>query len=435
MSDTATADKGEAAPKNSFVKAALGTIAGLMSGAFMMYLSPLLDKVVKPAKPVANFAVDMQGLTVAFHNRSSAKGSGWWDFGDGSPLEPLTADRDTVTHTYAKPGTYTVKLSLRNILNEESERSVTVNLDATNTDPPAIVNFDAVPVSSGSFAPATFRLVSRTKNANLAIWVLDEERPLEIVRKPGDDQDRLVTFEKPGGYVIKMVAVNGEQTAEKDVIVQVQEPPAGALTALLQITEQMTHVEKSERTVTLSEAFTTQEGTTQPINRQIPAQQGYQITAAKLPPISDSGAHNLQIKIASDRHSALLTGELVKESNFLKKNGPLPQLTLRAQLTEERRTLHRCPAVMVTATLGATGSTVLTLPRTPCDCCDHQRQYQLELRDGERVIWRDSRLPNNTPVTIHNRPCTLTATPVGDQVRIDLIEARLTPISHRIEDR
>lgn len=78
----------------------------------------------------------------------------------------------------------------------------------------------------------------------------------------------------------------------------------------------------------------------------------------------------------------------------------------------------------VTATMAVAGSTVLTLPRTPCDCCEVQRQYRLELRDGARVIWRDSRLPNNTPVIIQNRPCTLTATPVGDQVRIDLIEAR-----------
>jgi len=94
-------EKKEEAPKKlgGMFKAMLGTIAGLMSGAFMMYLSPLLDKVVKPSKPVANFAVDLKGLTVMFHNRSSTRSDGWWDFGDGAPLEPVTAEHDSVTHT------------------------------------------------------------------------------------------------------------------------------------------------------------------------------------------------------------------------------------------------------------------------------------------------------------------------------------------------
>src|SRR5438128_1815112 len=84
-------------------------LAGPMSGAFMMYLSPLLDKVVKPAKPVANFAVDHQGTTVMFHNRSAGGSEGWWDFGDGSPLEPVLAGQEAVSHTYANPGAYIAK--------------------------------------------------------------------------------------------------------------------------------------------------------------------------------------------------------------------------------------------------------------------------------------------------------------------------------------
>src|SRR5262245_35844903 len=102
----------EPVKKAGRVKTILGTTAGLLSGAFMMYLSPLLDKVVKPAKPVANFAVEHEGLTVTFHNRSAGNGDGWWDFGDGSPLEPVSSKQDVITHTYRAPGAYTAKLTL-----------------------------------------------------------------------------------------------------------------------------------------------------------------------------------------------------------------------------------------------------------------------------------------------------------------------------------
>src|SRR5438552_2023715 len=85
VSETETVVKIEAAARPGWLKAFYGTLAGVLSGACMMYLSPLLDKVIKPAKPVANFAVDVQGLSVQLHNRSSSKADGWWDFGDGAP--------------------------------------------------------------------------------------------------------------------------------------------------------------------------------------------------------------------------------------------------------------------------------------------------------------------------------------------------------------
>src|SRR5579871_2432740 len=116
----------EPAPKRGWLKTIAGTVGGLLSGAAVMYLTAAFNQVVKPAKPVANFKYEFTGVTVRFQNLSGS-GQGWWDFGDGSALEPV-ANRDAVTHTYARPGDYTVKLSLQNILGEESERSVTVHL-------------------------------------------------------------------------------------------------------------------------------------------------------------------------------------------------------------------------------------------------------------------------------------------------------------------
>jgi PKD repeat protein len=70
---------------------------------------------------VANFAVTADGLTVTCESRATGE-SGWWDFGDGTPLEPFDPGQPTQTHTYAKPGCYAVKLTVRNFLAEVNER-------------------------------------------------------------------------------------------------------------------------------------------------------------------------------------------------------------------------------------------------------------------------------------------------------------------------
>src|SRR4051812_5850397 len=131
MSDKPVASAGgtERAGWIAWLKPVIGALAGLLSGAVMMYLSPLLDKVFKRAKPVANFAADADGLSVTFHNLSQGFHNGWWDFGDGSPLELVQPDQDLVTHAYEEAGSYTAKLVVRNLLGEPDERSFSLKLD------------------------------------------------------------------------------------------------------------------------------------------------------------------------------------------------------------------------------------------------------------------------------------------------------------------
>src|SRR5260370_720331 len=82
------AEKEEASGKKSWWKGILGAIGGMISGVVVMYLTPWVDKVAKPPKPVANFSVDYDGATVRFHNLSLTRADGWWDFRDGSPPVP-----------------------------------------------------------------------------------------------------------------------------------------------------------------------------------------------------------------------------------------------------------------------------------------------------------------------------------------------------------
>jgi PKD repeat protein len=414
------------AKKASWLKTLVSGAAGLLSGAFMMYASPLLDRVIKPAKPVANFAVEQEGMTVAFYNRSAGGGEGWWDFGDGSPLEPVASKQETVTHTYGNLGTYIAKLNIRNLIGEESERTFSLQLAGAQADPPSISYLEANPISPGAFAPATFRIVSKSKNARLCIWEFGEDRPLEISNDTPNSQDRLVSFTKPGGYTVKLAAVNGEQAVEKSTIVYVDEPSPGMVTAILYVSDQATRLDKVETpipvTATLPPEF---KGPVYRFDRQIPAKAGYEITAARWEPLSQQGANGVNLQIAPDRRSAHLTGELINESSGLFKRAPTPpSLLVRAFLAQERRVPDQRAAIPVTTALAVPGSVLLPLPSLPECWIDPQRQLRLEMRDGDRLVWQESQLPRATPVTIQNRRCLLSATRLGDQVRIELSEVK-----------
>ena len=176
-----------------WIKMAIGTAGGLLSGAVVMYVTPLVDKVVRPSKPLANFSHEKDGLKIRFQNLSSG-GQGWWEFGDGTPLEPVSPEREFVNHVYTRPGEYTVKMTLRNVLGEENERQVVVRLDPPTTlEPTKVLNLEAVPVSAGSYAPATFKIMSKVKNAQLCVWDLGDDRPLEVTNAQGNE--KMVTGE------------------------------------------------------------------------------------------------------------------------------------------------------------------------------------------------------------------------------------------------
>src|SRR5262245_12629836 len=166
MADEANAaNEGKGGKRGGLFKWLFGSLAGLISGAAAMYATALFNEVVKPARPLANFAVETDGLTATFHNRFA--GEGWWDFGDGSELEPAQHDQASISHTYAKPGTYAVKLTVRNIIGDEHDRTVSLGVTVSqNAAPqPVIGKLDVQPVGASRTAPATFRLAAQTTNA------------------------------------------------------------------------------------------------------------------------------------------------------------------------------------------------------------------------------------------------------------------------------
>ena len=89
----------------------------------------------KPVTPVADFSADTKSgnapLTVKFTDTSSNYPTSWlWDFGDG-----VTSTEQNPTHTYTKPGNYTVTLTASNLAGSSTQ---TLNITALDVIPPTV---------------------------------------------------------------------------------------------------------------------------------------------------------------------------------------------------------------------------------------------------------------------------------------------------------
>src|SRR5262249_28861200 len=162
------------------------------------------------------------------------------------------------------------------LIGEEHERSVVLHLETSTGDAPLISSLEAVPLSPGSYAPATFRVVSKVKNAAVCVWDLDEaEKPLEVVTDPSNNLDHLVTFKQAGGYVIKLVAVNGTKSTQRSEIVNVLEPPGGTITATVSVTDDATRVKTEMSSYIFTQNFPADcKDNVARIDRQVPARHG-----------------------------------------------------------------------------------------------------------------------------------------------------------------
>jgi hypothetical protein len=398
-----------------WLKTIFGATAGLLSGGVMMYLSPLVDRVVKPQKPMANFAVEANGLQVTLHNRSTG-GDGWWDFGDGSALEPAPAAADNITHTYAKPGAYAVKLTLRSFFGDENERSVQVEVSGgSGAAPPAILDLQAIPVSPLAVAPATFRLVGHAKNAEVAVWDTGEQ--MEIDKDSPNAQEKLVTFATPGRHVVRFAVLNGSASEKREVPVDVRPAPANALMAVLHVADQGTKVEQKTYTDNIP---LTPEGKAKPFERTLtPMIRGYKFVEAKVAAAAPAGVRNVAVQISPDHSTVKVSGELPAATAKPGQSGPA-MVVLPLALRIERRSADSRKPVDSVVPLSVPGSTTLPLVALPSGWVGPRRQLTLELRYGSQRILPPVALPYSAPLPYGKQTYTLKAVQVGDQVRIDV---------------
>jgi hypothetical protein len=181
-------------------------IVGLVVAGGLMWFTPLIDRFVKPAKPLANFASEetAEPLTVTFKNLSENAKQAKWDFGDGSPLEIIAGNITEVKHKFKKPNTYKIKLTVSNVANQEDVRESLVAVGIK----PQILDLSMKPVNQ------------KTKPFTAGVKIkfeatADMDAQLQWDFGDGiyqDGQDSVVhEFSLPGKYLVKARAVIGHQ--------------------------------------------------------------------------------------------------------------------------------------------------------------------------------------------------------------------------------
>ena len=392
-------------------KAALGGFAGLATGVIGVYATAIVDKVAKPGKPIADFSVKADGMNVNVQNRATGQ-SGWWDFGDGSSLEPFEPEKDVV-HTFAKPGHYAVKLTVRNFLMEENDRSVPVDLTASKAlIGPTITDFTLESIGGAATAPAMFRMRGEVKNADSVIWDLGGEK-IEVTDSPGVFE-KLFVIENPGPVQIQMIGLAGKVPVKKMSVVNVLAPANGAFSVSLKVTDTGTQGERKEFPETVSVPIPAKDA--KPVERILKAQPGYTIAEAKLGAVKSTAMKNLKVEIAADKQSAKLTGDWASTGDAAQKASGGAEVMVPLILVQEKAKTTTRP-MDLSATFSAEGgfvmqntanpvrSAIVQLPTVPAGMTNSTRKLQLEINEmsgGRKAVIGnvvDLKLPLKASIT------------------------------------
>jgi PKD repeat protein len=387
----------EAPSKCGWITTAVAALASALSGALLMYASPFLDMVIKPAKPLANFECQVNGLKATFQNKSTGAHEGLWDFGDGTALEPFVPEQTTITHTYVKSGDYMVKLALKNIIDEENERTVTLYKVGEDSSSEPSIDLNVVAVH-GNYAPALFRVETKVKNASQCVWVVGNRNIEFDPDTAKDDWVRLVTINEPGTHVIRVAAFNGKKTVEKTATVVVQAPPAGSITATLNVTYQAVFVEQKPASPVVQMTFPmNQMGDVITLTKSVLPEIGFAIVKADvLPQTKNPYLKSSKVQLDPAKHGqALVTCELVRPSA---RSAP-PVCTVQLAVVQQRQsapTLRSMDPVAVN--LAVPGSTLVPLPELPAGWVAKTRSMTLTLQQaGKQYAYKDV-MPHNVAV-------------------------------------
>lgn len=171
-----------------------------------------------PQPPAANFASDvlsgLSPLTVQFTDQSTGIPTDWiWNFGDGFISTEKNPD-----HIYSIPGTYTVQLTVTNILGTETIEKI--DQIEVNVPPVPAADFSA-PLLTGS-APLTISFTDNsTGKPDSWTWNFGDG-------ETATSQNPIHTFVTPGIYTMSLTAMNvtGSNTTTKIDYIIVTEPPS-----------------------------------------------------------------------------------------------------------------------------------------------------------------------------------------------------------------
>lgn len=377
------------------LKLGLGGAAGLATGVIGVYATAIVDKVAKPPKPLANFSCTTDGLNVTCNNLASGQ-TGWWDFGDGTTLQEFKGDEPQVTHAYDKPGNYTVKLVVRNFLNEENDRAVAVtvaNGTTTTGGGPAVTNLTVEPVGNGT-APATFRVKGMVQNAQNVIFDAgDKAQQPEYLPASGGSFERLVVFEQPDRYPVQVFAMTGGKIHKVFQTVEVKAPAAGALSVVLKVTDSGTRVEKTTKPTTVP--IRVPEKPAGAFERVILPDGGFTLAEVKLGVVTSKAVKDVKAEVAADKKSVKVSGVWTGTVEAVNRAAGGSDVMVPLTLTQERTSAYSGPTQSVAAQLAFAGSfsplsddwtsgglaATLKLPDPPAGVTNLKRTVALDLHE------------------------------------------------------
>jgi hypothetical protein len=319
---------------------------------------------------------------------------------------------------------------------------VTVHLDPAgdpSAAPPQVASLDAESVSPGAYAPATFKVACKVQNAQLCLLDYGDERPPEVVT--GDSAERLVTFKDPGGHAIKLMAINGTRLDSKTEIVNVEEAPAGTVSAVLTITDTATRIKSQQRWVALFPGRTvttsSPDGIFTGVTVKVPGGQAMPLDVQAPEHDLDPAAlrmkntQNLKLEILNSGRSIQLAGESTK--NWRGQPYPPEAVAVHLQLTEQQRQSVGQDGVTSSTTLAVPAGTQssvagLPLPGVPADWQGVKRTAKLKLAEGDKTLW-EGQVPASATFSIGNRPFQLsvTADAAKGQIHLDLRDMSPAP--------
>jgi PKD repeat protein len=422
-----------------WIKGILTSIVGLITGVVIMYLTPVVNNAVKPARPVANFAVQPSGLSVQFNNRSTGGVQGWWDFGDGSALEPFDPKAENIKHNYAKAGSYSVKLTLANLLGDESDRTATVAIDAVDgaaavATGPAIDQFELTPYGRET-VPAVYKLTSKVKNAGFCILSYGDNRPLEVVDAAAS-QERYVTFEEAGAFRVRLAAVNGKQLIEQTKTIKVGAGDGSAPLAKLFVTYEAVKVERlppADWRIHCGWQADPKDSVA-PFRKERAAEPGYIIASADLVNKDDKNpaVRNLKWEVSPDKTKVTVTGELVRPTGILAPKAAMPHWLADVKVVLERRS----PPQTIRGSHVAMAVGMNTPTKLPIQPLDDRwvivnKKLTLQLWEAGQKMWEGTPGATSATVAMGKDTCRVTAQPMNDGVLVTIAPAgpALRPVS------
>ncbi len=170
---------------------------------------------------VANFTFEADSETagkVTFKNTSENATNYTWDFGDGNK----STDENPV-HTYAKDGTYTVKLTAKDSSGKSNDKTATITLNGTSIQ--VVASFTFTKGTEGG----TVTFTNASENATSYAWDFGDQNT-------STDENPTHMYAKDGTYTVKLTARNAGKSADTTATVTIDNAITIAIADLSQLT-------------------------------------------------------------------------------------------------------------------------------------------------------------------------------------------------------